>query len=124
MSHFLDMPGSGTNKDERENEGKSKDEMEYEILQSLLEDGRYKNGKLNEKADEVKNYENAIPIVKEEETIIKTQSILNVVHRQGRVFKTFKDSDKFLNMLIEPGLRKSTVYFKNNLIKKLDKTGS
>ena len=73
------------------------------------------------KADEVKSYEKAIPIAKEDETIIKTQSMLNVVLIQGRALKTFKDSDKFLNMVKEPGVRKSTVYFKNNLIKKLDK---
>ena len=115
------MPRSGENKDEKKNKRKSKGEMENEILQSLLEGGRYENGKLNEKADEVKIYEKAIPIAKEDETIIKTQSMLNVVLIQGRALKTFKDSDKFLNMVKEPGVRKSTVYFKNNLIKKLDK---
>ena len=43
VSHFSDMPRSGENKDEKKNKRKSKGEMENEILQSLLEGGRYEN---------------------------------------------------------------------------------
>ena len=42
-------------------------------MRSLLEGDGCKNGELNEKAGKVKNYEEAIRIAKEYETIIKTQ---------------------------------------------------
>ena len=97
--------------------------MKNEILRSFLEGDRYENDELNEKADEVKNYEKVISIVKEYETTIKTQKkiILNAVHSQGRVLKKFIDSDKFLDMVKELGVSKSTIYFKINVIKKLNK---
>ena len=55
--------------------------------------------------------------------MIKTQkkSILNVFYRQGRVFKKYKDSDKFFNMVREFGVSRSTTYFKINVMKQLDK---
>ena len=38
-----------------------------------MECNRYENDELNQKADKVKNYEEAIPIIKEYEATMKTQ---------------------------------------------------
>ena len=97
--------------------------MNSEILRSLVEADGYENDELIEKNNRVPNFEEAIPIVKEYERIIRTQkeSMLNVAYRQGCVFKKFKESDKFMGMVKELGVSKSTIYFKINLIKILDK---
>ena len=59
------------------------------------------NSSLNEKADKVQRYENAIPIVKEYKSIIKSKkkNILNIVYTKGRVFKEFKESENVINMV-------------------------
>ena len=68
------------------------------------------NEDLNQSLENARNYEEAIPVVKEYETIIrpKKKGILNVVYRQGLLFKRFKESNKFLEMLQEIDVSKST----------------
>ena len=89
----------------------------------MVEGEVYENKEFNKKADNLKHFEEAIPVVKEYETIIRSQkkSILKVTYKQVIVFKKFKASDKFLEMVKEIGLSKSTVYFKIKLAKILDK---
>ena len=75
--------------------------------------------KMKNQTIELKNQ--AIPVVKgyEYENIIrsKTKGILNVLFRQGKILKYFKEPERFL----EPGVSQSTVYFKINLLKPFDK---
>ena len=63
--------------------------MKNEILRSLVEADGYENDELIEKNNRVPNFEEAIPIVKEYERIIRTQkeNMLNVAYRQGCFFK-------------------------------------
>lgn len=49
------------------------------------------------------------------------QNILCLAYRQGCVFKRFKDCNDFLDMVKELGISRSTIDFKMNLIKLLDK---
>ena len=54
-----------------------------------MEDDRYENKVLNEKFEKVTRYEDAITIVREYETIVKTlkkKTFCNV-YRQGYIFK-------------------------------------
>ena len=64
--------------------------------------------------ESLRNYKEAIPIVKEYEAIVRKQkkSILNVAYRLGCVFRRFKKSDKFMEMVKELGVSKSVGYFK------------
>ena len=70
--------------------------MKSEIVRSLMERHLFENEELTQRADNVRNYEETIPIVREYETIIKSQKkgILNVAFRQGINFKKFKESEK------------------------------
>lgn len=56
------------------------------------------NNGLTESADNVRNYEEAIPVVKEYEAIIrfKTKENFNLAYRQGITFSKFKQSQQLV----------------------------
>lgn len=97
--------------------------MKIELVRSLVEFDVSKNEDLAKMADNVINYEGAIPVVKEYQIVIRFQKkcMLNAEHRQGCVFKIFKESNKFVEMVKELEVSKSTIYFKINLVKILGK---
>ena len=97
--------------------------IKNKILRSLVEGERYKNDKLKNRADQVKSYRDDIPIIMKYKTIIQRQKIeiLSLAYRQGCIFKRLKDCHDFWDMGVELGISKSTVNFKINLIKLLDK---
>ena len=59
---------------EANTKGKSKikHQAKNEILRSLVEDGIYQDEQLNKRADELTNYEEVIPIVKEYKKVIQS----------------------------------------------------
>ena len=96
--------------------------MKNELISSLQECKIVDNVELNERTQSVTNHEQAIPIIKDYELVIrsKEKGILNVAYRQGLLFGEF-DSNKFEQMLQEIEVSKLMVYFKVTLVKLLDK---
>ena len=88
--------------------------MKNEWIRSRQESGIVKY-KLNEWARNIFNHEEAIPVIKDYELVIrpKEKRILNVAYRQ-RLFEKFKESNKFAEMLREVEVSNSTVSFKWN----------
>ena len=72
--------------------------MKEDILKSLVERDGYEYNSQNEQADKVQRYENAMLLVKEYESIIKSQK-KNVAYRKGLVFKRFEESENVINMV-------------------------
>ena len=72
--------------------------MKEDILKSLVERDGYEYNSQNEQADKVQRYENAILLVKEYESIIKSQK-KNVAYRKDLVFKRFEESENVINMV-------------------------
>ena len=72
--------------------------MKEDILKSLVERDGYEYNTQNEQADKVQRYENAILLVKEYESIIKSQK-KNVAYRKDLVFKRFEESENVINMV-------------------------
>ena len=72
---------------------------------------------LNEKAEKVEKCKNAATMIKEFEEIISTnkKSIICLAYQQGKVFRQFKEKEKFLNMVKEFKVNKSTMIFKMNM---------
>ena len=81
------------------------------------------NEESNKSADNLTNYEEAISVVQEYETIVRFEknNILNVAYRQGTMFKKFKDSNRFLEMLKKIEFSKSIIYFKLKVANILDR---
>ena len=75
----------------------SKEEIKKQLLDSMIIDEAIEFEDLNKEAKEIQDPEKAAEIVKQYEDITKTKSkwIINVAYHQGKVFKRFKDKEKF-----------------------------
>ena len=74
---------------------------------------------LNKEAEEIQDPEKAAEISKQYEDIIKTKKkgIINVAYHQGQVLKRFKEKEKFVMLVSELGIHKTTIIFKINVFK-------
>ena len=52
---------------------------------------------------------------------MKKKGIINIAFHQGKVFKTFKDKEKFISLVNKLGIHKTTIIFKINVFKLIDK---
>ena len=78
---------------------------------------------LNKEADKIQDPEKAADIIKRYEDIIKTKKkgIINIAYHQGKVFKRFKEKEKFATLVSELGIHRTTIIFKINLFKLCEK---
>ena len=78
---------------------------------------------LNKKAEEVQKLEDAAAVIKQYEEIIRTKkkSIISIAYHQQKVFKRFKDKEKFIKLVHEFKIHKSTIIFKINIFKLCEK---
>ena len=76
----------------------------------------FENEELDQQADQAKGQEKAIPVIQDYEQIIRfrKKGIFKVAFRQGKIFKRFKDLERFREIIKELGVSRSTVYFKLN----------
>ena len=77
----------------------------------MVESEVFENKELDQRADNGTNQEEAILVVNEYETIIrsKKKGILNVAYRQSIIFKQFKEYNKSAERIEEIGVSKSTI---------------
>ena len=75
----------------------SKEEIKKQLLDSMIIDEAIEFEDLNKEAKEIQDPKKAAEIVKQYEDITKAKSkwIINVAYHQGKVFKRFKDKEKF-----------------------------
>ena len=78
---------------------------------------------LNKKEKEVQKPEDAAAVIKQYEEIIRTKkrNIISIAYHQGKVLKKFKDKEKFIKLVNEFKVRKSTIIFKLNIFKLIGK---
>ena len=79
---------------------------------------------LSVRADNVKNCQEAVKIIKECENMIKTNKkiIIRFAYEQGKIFKKFKEDVKFKNLVEQFGVNRSTIIFEINIVKLADKS--
>ena len=75
----------------------SKEEIKKQLLDSMIIDEVVEFEDLNKEAEEIQDPEKAAEIIKRYEDIIKTKKkrIIKVAFHQGKVFKRFKQKEKF-----------------------------
>ena len=97
----------------------SKEEMKKKLLDLMTIGEIVKFDDLNKEAEEVQDSEKAVIIIERDENIIKTKrkGIINVAYYQGRVFKRFKQKEKFAELVSELGIHKTTIICKINVFK-------
>ena len=101
----------------------SKEEIKKQLLDSMIIDEVVEFEDLNKEAEEIQDPEKAAEIIKRYEDIIKTKNkaIINVSYHQGKVFKRFKQKEKFDKLVSELGIHKNTNIFKINVYKLCEK---
>ena len=69
--------------------------------------------------EEVQNPEEAAEVIQDYEDIIRTKKkgIINIAYHQGKVFKKFKDKEKFITLVNKLKIHKTTIIFKINTFK-------
>ena len=62
-------------------------------------------------------------MIQERKSIIRTKKkgIIWIAHHQGKVFKKFKDKDKFITQVKKLGIHKATIIFKITIFKLSEK---
>ena len=85
---------------------------------------------LNKMAEEVeksgccyRKIEDVAAVIKQYEDIIrsKKKGIISIAYYQGKVFKRFKDKERFIKLVNEFKVHKSTIIFKINIFKLIEK---
>ena len=74
---------------------------------------------LNKQGEEVQDPEEAAKVIQKYESIIRTKKkgIINIAYHQGKVFKNFKDKEKFITFFNLLGIHKNTIIFNINVFK-------
>ena len=90
------------------------------ILESIIIDEVVEFEDLNKEAEEIREPEKAAEVIKRYEDIIKMKKkgIISIAYDQGKIFKRFKEKEKFVRLVSELGIHK---IFKNNVFKLCEK---
>ena len=101
----------------------SQDKIKKKLLESIIISEAVESEELNREAKEVQDPEKAAKVIQEYENIIKTKKkeIVSIAYYQGRVFKKFKDREKFVKLVSQLGIHKTTIIFKANAFKLCEK---
>ena len=93
------------------------------MIDSIFDNDITETEELNKKADKVEKPEDAATIIKQYEDIIHTKkrNIISIAYHRGKVLKRFKDKEKFIKLVNEFKVHKSTIIFKINIVKLIDK---
>ena len=105
--------------DSKKAKGPSKEEIKKQLLESIIIGRNLEFQNLNKEAEEICAPEKAAEVIKRHEEIIKMKKkgIIIVVYHQGQVFKRFKEKEKFVKLVSELGIHKTTIVFKINILK-------
>ena len=74
---------------------------------------------LNKQAEEVQKPKDAANLIKQYDGIIPTKKkgIINIAFHQGKVFRKFKEKEKFITLISRLGIHKTIIIFKINIFK-------
>ena len=87
------------------------DKIKKKLIESLVMNDTIESDKLTKKVQEVEDPEKAAEVIQECESIIRTKKkgIIRIAY-QGKVFKKFKDKEKFITLVNKLGILKN--YYK------------
>ena len=97
--------------------------MKKELIKSMVNNEVVETDELNKQAEEVQKPKDTANLIKQYEDIIRTKKkgIINIAFHQGKVFKKFKDKEKFITLVSQLGIHKTTIIFKINIYKLCEK---
>ena len=97
----------------------TQDEAKKELIELMVNNEVAETDELNKQAEEVQKPEDAADLIKQYEDIIRTKKkgIINIAFHQGKVFKKFKDKEKFITLVSWLGIHKTTTILTINIFK-------
>ena len=101
----------------------SKEKVKKQLIDSLVCNENISTKDLNEQANKVEGYDEAMNIIKEYEDIIKTKkkNIIFFAYKQGKNFRKFKENRELQSLVERFKITKGTIIFKINIVKLIDK---
>ena len=92
----------------------SKNDIKKELLESTIISETIESEELNREAEGVQDLEEAAKVIEKYEYIIKTKKkgIISIRYHQGKVFRKFKEKEKFVKLVSQLGIHKNTIIFK------------
>ena len=101
----------------------SKEEIKKQLLESMIIEEVIEFEDLNKKNEEIREPEKAAEVIKRYEDIIKMKKkgIISAAYHQGKIFKRFKEKEKFVKLVSELGIHKNTIICKINVFKSCEK---
>ena len=71
------------------------------MVDSLIESEKFETDELNEKTDEVEKSEEAASLIEKYKDVVSTKkkNIICIAYHQGKVFKRFKEEEKFIKLV-------------------------
>ena len=102
----------------------SKEETKKQLLESIIIDQVVEFEDLNKEAEEIREPEKAAEVIKRYEDIIKMKKIgiISLAYHQRKVFKRFKEKEKFVGFVSELEIHKTTIIFKITVCKKYNRS--
>ena len=97
--------------------------MKKQLLDSMGINNVVEIEEVHKRAEKVEKPEDAVNIIMEYEAILraKKKRIIMVAYYQGKIFKRFKEKEKFQEMVKKLKIHKSTIIFKINVFKLIEK---
>ena len=101
----------------------NKEEIKKQLIDSIVNNDAIETEELNEKAEKVDKPEDAVDIIKKYGEFIRTKKkgIISIAYHQGKIFKRFREKEKFMELVTEFKTHKSMIIFKINIFKLIDK---
>ena len=92
----------------------SKEEIKKKLLDSMTIDEIVEFDDLNKEAEKIQDPKKVAEIIKWYEHIIKTKKkgIINVAYHRGQVFKRFEEKERFVKLVRELGIHKTSIIFR------------
>ena len=100
----------------------SKEEIKKELINFLIDNEKVETEGLNEQAAKVENSEDVATIKKYEDIILaKKKNIIDIEYHQGKVFRRFKDKEKFIKLVKQFKVHKTKMIFEISIAKLINK---
>ena len=101
----------------------SKEEFKKDLINSRVNNDVIETAELNKKADRLQKPEDAAAVIQAYENIIpgKKKGIICIAYQQGKLFKRLKGKEKFVQLVKDFQVQKSTTIFKTNVFKVIEK---
>ena len=95
------------------------EEIKKHLIESIVINEVVETDNLNKQAEEIQDLEEAAKVIQKYEDIIRTKNkgVISIAYHQGKVFKKFKDKEKFITLVSRLGIHKNTIIFKINVFK-------